>query len=58
MERYKKKFKESDHTLVSNKSKNEWANRTFSKELKNLNPSDIVWLQDKKSNYQGYYRSA
>ena len=56
MERYVKKFKESDHTLVSNNSKNEWANRTFSKELKNLKPSDIVWLQDKKANYQGYYK--
>lgn len=56
MERYVKKYKESDHTLISNAHKNEWANRTFSKEIKKLKPSDIVWLQDKKSNYQGYYK--
>jgi len=41
--------------LISKKSRNDWANRTFSKELKDLEENDIVWLQDKALRYHGYY---
>lgn len=53
MQRYKSIFSEGE--LTSKDSMNKWANSTFSKESKDLQKNDIVWLQDKASKYQGYY---
>ena len=53
MKRYARKFSES--RLIPISSYNEYANTIFSKELEKLKVGTIVWIQDKKSDYQGYY---
>ena len=47
------RFNES--RLIPDESKNIFANKMFSKYLISLEVGDIVWLQDKTSDYQGYY---
>lgn len=53
IKRYESIFKEA--SLNSNDSLKKWANDRFAKELSELKVGTIVWLQDKRSNYQGYY---
>ena len=45
----------ADSVLTSKDSMNNWANSTFKSELSKFKEDDVVWLQDKKSKYQGYY---
>lgn len=53
MKRYESKF--SEGRLIPDESKNKWANTSFKKELSKLNVNDIVWLEDNKGDYHGYY---
>lgn len=52
---YTKRFNESGERLIPNESKNDFANKMFKKYLSDVEVDDIVWLQDKSSDYQGYY---